>query len=667
MNKLCYNCFSPYDDIYEICPNCGDIPSEYIPEPFQLIPGTVLARRYIVGKAIGMGGFGITYIAWDRQMENIVAIKEFYPGSLVNRSPGTKEVILPEGKRMAAFRYGFDNFIEEARSMVRFCSHKNIVNVFEYFEENNTAYLVMEFLDGLDVNDCMRQKGGKLDTETSIKIVLNIINALKEVHKSGIIHRDIAPDNIKICRNGKVKLFDFGAARFENNDKKTKILKPGFAPPEQYDSLSNQGPWTDIYALGATLYYMLTGIKPDESTNRKIKDELVEPRKINPEIPEYLSDTVMKAMALEVHLRFQNVEEFEKALKREKKVTSLVKEKRRKKRNRIIGLSAAMLVVAIVAGIFGIRYKSQKDYATLPSASIEIWYIDADGNGSTDPTDKQINEICTNFKETYAKGKTKINITFESCATQEELNRRLRATPDSEKPNLIITGSDEVSGDVSFKEIYDSIQNNQKYFNDNEYSEILFADQLCQDCDTLIPLGFKVGVVYGFYPSQEDEAADYTRSEWENDTIPRKTESLKEIFENPPEESFVYISDSSQIDSAAYYTNSITTDFNVFAYTEPYSFADINAYCGIFKSDDESENAVAFRFAQELFITEVQKMLFCYDHTVSPASIPLNQDAVKFWIEGDVPDKHRQMSFIIDTETMYCDTSKLKLNRKEVN
>lgn len=127
MNRICYNCFNNYDDVYELCPHCGEIPANYIPEPFQLAPGSILANRYVLGKAIGMGGFGVTYKAWDRQMDTVVAIKEYYPGGLVNRAPGTKAVILPEGKRKLAFQYGFDNFIEEARSMVRFRDRKSVV------------------------------------------------------------------------------------------------------------------------------------------------------------------------------------------------------------------------------------------------------------------------------------------------------------------------------------------------------------------------------------------------------------------------------------------------------------------------------------------------------------------------------------------------------------
>lgn len=644
MNRICFNCFNTYDNVYELCPHCGEIPSNYVPEPFQLMPGTLLANRYVLGKAIGMGGFGVTYKAWDRQMDTVVAIKEYYPGGLVNRAPGSKAVILPEGKRKLAFQYGFDNFIEEARSMVRFSSHKNIVNVFEYFEENNTAYLVMEYLDGMDVNDYMRNSGSKLSCEASVNIVLCVINALKEVHKNGIIHRDIAPDNIKICRNGKIKLFDFGAARFENNDKKTKILKPGFAPPEQYDSLSNQGPWTDIYALGATLYYMLTGIKPDESTNRKVADELVEPRKINPEIPEYLSNTVMKAMALEVHLRFQNVEEFEAALRHEKKVTSLVKEKRRKKRKRFIGLSVAMFAILIVAGIFLIKYKAQKDYATLPSANIQVWYVKADPS-QNDADYNYVNRVVEDFRSTYNLDTEAI--TVKSFNSDEELIAELETA--QEKPHVVICGQP-LDGDVSFEEVHNSFEENKK-FADEDYGEIFRADEIAELYDNTIPLGFTVPVLYQIGGANENNSNctkyDYLHDKADTVISEQSAEYYSHLslgyeqktitlVDNGFLESGItyYISDVSEFDTLCSVTKSKST--SLFAYpvlenNEQELSSYFTLYCTVFESGDEDEDTVAFRFAENLLSKQSQISLL---GSTLNCILPINTYAIGSWKES---------------------------------
>ena len=378
--KVCQNCFEEHEEYYDICPHCGYYKGQPAKELYHLFPETILNNRYSIGKVLGFGGFGITYKAWDRKLETVVAIKEYYPSGLVNRIPGEKEVILFAGNKSKEFHYGLERFLDEARNTAKFGSHKNIVNVFEYFEENQTAYIVMEFLDGISLSTYL--KTNSLDVDSSLELIRNVCGALREVHAHGIIHRDVSPDNIFVCFNGSVKLIDFGAARFSSNEERqlTIILKPGFAPPEQYEQISAQGPWTDIYALGATLYYMLTGQKPEESTNRKVEDTLLPPHEIDPEIPENLSNSVMKAMAIEKHLRFDKVEDFEKAINGDKKIIPLAKEKKKRKKKRMIGILSVALVILIMAGILGSRLMKQKEEETLPPANIILLYIQ---NGDT--------------------------------------------------------------------------------------------------------------------------------------------------------------------------------------------------------------------------------------------------------------------------------------------
>ena len=318
MSRFCEGCFKYYGEEFELCPNCGYFEGAEPKEPNHLFVGTELAERYVIGNVLGFGGFGITYKAWDKKLESVVAIKEYYPSGIVNRPPGTKNLLLFSGNRKKEFEHGLIRFIEEARNMTKFNAHKNIVNVYEYFEENNTAYIVMEFLDGCNLSEFIESNGNKPDIDSSVEIICHICDALKDIHDSGIIHRDISPDNIYLCNNGTVKLIDFGAARFSSAEESknfTIILKPGFAPPEQYEQISDQGPKTDVYALGATLYYSVTGQKPDESTNRKVKDTLLSPSEVNPEIEPYLSDSIMKAMSVETSLRFESVDDFKKRLK----------------------------------------------------------------------------------------------------------------------------------------------------------------------------------------------------------------------------------------------------------------------------------------------------------------------------------------------------------------
>ncbi len=350
----CLNCMKTFNEQFGVCPHCGFQPGTPPKEAYHLHPGTELNGHYIIGTTVGFGGFGITYRAWDRVLEKMVAIKEFYPNGIVNRVPGEKEVIIYSGNRADEFLNGKIRFLAEARNMARFNTHPNIVNVYEFFEENNTAYIAMEFLEGMSYKQYIAQHNGRVDCQTAVNVVLSVTDALREIHKVKIIHRDISPDNIFMvpvdqqATNYKVKLIDFGAARFSSGEEEKTlsiILKPGYAPPEQYRSRSKQGPWTDIYAVGAVLYRSVTGRMPEESVNRVVEDHLPPPNALVPEIPQYLSDTIMRAMALSQELRFQNVDQFQAALRNETKVRDVAAELKRRKRIRIISVAAMAAVI----------------------------------------------------------------------------------------------------------------------------------------------------------------------------------------------------------------------------------------------------------------------------------------------------------------------------------
>lgn len=274
----CNNCFREYEEVLGLCPFCGFVPGETSSDVYCLSPGTLLGDddhpdRYIIGQKIGMGGFGIIYKAWNRRLETMMAIKEFYPSGLVNRVSNSSSVLLASQKREAEFTYGKSRFLEEARYLAKFNSHPNIVNVFEYFEANGTAYFVMEYLDGKTFDKAIIEdnwRGQPISCELCVTIAVAICSALQSMHAAGILHRDISPNNIMLCDNGDIKLLDFGAARFPSGvEAQLRVVKPGFTPPEQYNEVDKQGPFTDIYALGATLYYALSGTVPEESTDRK--------------------------------------------------------------------------------------------------------------------------------------------------------------------------------------------------------------------------------------------------------------------------------------------------------------------------------------------------------------------------------------------------------------
>lgn len=377
MRIRCNNCFEEYDKELGLCPFCGYVEGEQAADVFCLSPGSVIDGRYIIGEKVSSGGFGIVYKAWDRKLETVVAIKEYYPSGLVNRLPGETKVILVAAKREKEFVYGKTRFLEEARNMAKFSSHKNIVNVYQFFEENNTAYIVMEFLDGRTLGEVLQQQSVPLPYDYCINVASEVCSALRAIHKEKILHRDVSPDNIMICKDGTVKLFDFGAARFSASveNRVTVVVKPGFAPPEQYDKINRQDPRTDIYALGATLYYAMTGTRPEESTNRKIEDTLIEPSALDKSIPKNISNTIMRAMAVEKQYRFPDVDEFEKALLSEKKIKSVQKERAKRKRHRFLGILFSLLIVSAAAGAFVYMYNAEKAEASLPDAELDVWYI----------------------------------------------------------------------------------------------------------------------------------------------------------------------------------------------------------------------------------------------------------------------------------------------------
>ena len=254
--------------------------------PLALPEGAVLAGQYIIEKVLGQGGFGITYKCYDTILGVIVAVKEFYMSGLVNRSPGERRVGLLSGDKKEQYKERLERFRMEAQSMSQFGKAKDIVNVYDYFEENGTAYIVMEYIDGAKLKTYLEQQG-PMEPEAAIGTILMIIEAVKKIHSKGIIHCDVSPDNIYIVNEESIKILDFGAAQL--NDTKTgmaaePVIKVGYSPLEQYRNANRQGFYTDVYAVGAILYQMLTGVAPIESTEREFKDKLKSPREAGAQI-----------------------------------------------------------------------------------------------------------------------------------------------------------------------------------------------------------------------------------------------------------------------------------------------------------------------------------------------------------------------------------------------
>jgi len=270
----CYGCMQLHDG--DFCPSCG-WPNHRNNEPHQLPVGTILRGQYEVGRVLGQGGFGITYLGWDRHLETAVCIKEYFPNHAVSRDCAISTQVHCHTQAGAeAYRASKERFLREGKILAQFRDIPEIVSIYGFFEENDTVYIVMEYIKGMDLAHYIRHRGGRLTAEETFRILKPVMEALAQVHRAELVHRDIAPDNIMLHPRGGAKLLDFGAARMVENagvdkglDRSTEaIVKHGFAPMEQYQTRGNLGPWTDVYAMCASVYYCLTGQIPPEATSR---------------------------------------------------------------------------------------------------------------------------------------------------------------------------------------------------------------------------------------------------------------------------------------------------------------------------------------------------------------------------------------------------------------
>ena len=321
--SLCYNCFREIPEQEGACPYCGfDLKENEKMYPGALRAGTVLKGRYLLGRVLGQGGFGITYMAWDESLKARVAVKEYMPGELATRLEH-RQVVVRTAARQEEFAYGQERFKEEARILAKFMGQPNIAGVTDYFDENGTSYFVMDYIEGISFKTYIAQAGGRVSPEEALDVMIPVLRALTAVHGEGLIHRDVTPDNIYITKDGNVKLLDFGSARYSLGDKSKSldvILKVGYAPKEQYIRRGRQGPYTDMYSCAACLYAAITGYLPPESLERLDHDTLVPPSEAGTEIPLYLERAILKGLAVQPEDRFQTAGEFLEALESQKVV-----------------------------------------------------------------------------------------------------------------------------------------------------------------------------------------------------------------------------------------------------------------------------------------------------------------------------------------------------------
>lgn len=275
---------------------------------------SLLHGQYQIGRVIGCGGFGITYLAWDTKQDLRVAVKELYPNKDVMRASDKSTVLVYTGQE-DYFNHVRQRFLEEAGLLIEFQSYQDILQIYHLFTENRTAYYVMEYLEGMDLRSHVA-KNGMMEWEILSEYMKPVLKSLQLLHEKDLIHRDISPDNIMLLNDGTAKLIDFGSVRcYVSTKGLTAFLKHNFAPFEQYRENGNQGPWTDIYALSVTMYYTLSGVLPPKAPDRVMSaDETVPIGELCPKLPSHVAKAIMKGMAVQPQERYQTIKSFADAL-----------------------------------------------------------------------------------------------------------------------------------------------------------------------------------------------------------------------------------------------------------------------------------------------------------------------------------------------------------------
>ncbi len=322
IENLCINCMREMKEPGGICEFCGFNVETFELPRHHMRPFTILAGKYLIGNAIGEGGFGITYIGMDLNLEVRVAIKEYYPQGAAVRDCRTNDSTVWSYSKSTQvfFEEGREKFINEAKTIAKFRNVPEIVGVIEFFRENQTAYIVMEYLDGQTLKQYLKTNGGKIPADELLCMMKPLISSLGKLHAQGLIHRDISPDNIMLMKDGSIKILDFGGARdfvSQNGKSMSVLVKHGYAPEEQYRSRGSQGPWTDVYALCATMYRCITGEIPPKALDRLYQDELKPISSFGETCPKYIEEAILKGLSVRKDGRYQSMEELYDALYKE--------------------------------------------------------------------------------------------------------------------------------------------------------------------------------------------------------------------------------------------------------------------------------------------------------------------------------------------------------------
>ncbi len=316
VHKLCMNCMSEQLNENGVCMACGMKESAITTTKKHLPLRTILKGKYLVGRVIGEGGFGITYVGYDLDLEFKVAIKEFCPGNVAGREVTDSVTIMPFGTReKEVYESEKEKFINEAKRLAKFRKLEGVVSVLDYFQENNTAYIVMEYIEGMTLKEYCKQMSAPMQWDKLLGLIHPLVKSLDEIHATGMIHRDISADNIMISNDQKnVYLIDFGTARVWADGTLSSYEKDFYTPLEQTSETIEQGPWTDVYALCATIYYCMTGKRLPRVSDRYGNEQIVLPSQLGLQVPAYVEAALVEGLALHPDNRTRSMAELEQKL-----------------------------------------------------------------------------------------------------------------------------------------------------------------------------------------------------------------------------------------------------------------------------------------------------------------------------------------------------------------
>lgn len=358
--KLCMGCMNEIEDHLSTCPYCGFNETTLRQESYYLDPGTIIGGKYIVGRVLSYGGHTVSYMGMDAEMNRKVIVKEYLPSDFSTRSEGEKDVTIYSGDGQEQFEQGLTNFLNEANRIQQLQDEKGIAKVYDCLAENETGYVISEYVEGRTLKEIL-DGGKRYSAEEAADFIRQLLAGLADVHRMDIVHCDISPETIMVTDSGEIKLTDFGATRYvttANSKSLSIILKRGYAPEEQYRSKGVRGPWTDVYALGAVMYLMITGEVPQESVERALSDDLKEPSKMGIDIPKNIENALMNALNVYQQDRTQSAEEFLQELNSSEVKRRKVKQQKNKTGKFPVwakALVAGLACVVVVGGVYMIK------------------------------------------------------------------------------------------------------------------------------------------------------------------------------------------------------------------------------------------------------------------------------------------------------------------------